>query len=472
MDKEDDYLVEMEIQSMMMDEKNLFVSRRSFLAGAASTAALATAGGVTAAMAAPKPTRNSFPKNFRWGVATAGHQVEGNNVNSDFWLLENIKPTTFAERSGDACDSLHRYEEDIALLARLGFNSYRLSVEWARIEPTRGNVSIAMLDYYKRVLECCHKYNIAPAVTFIHSTAPRWFAEAGGWLNPESPALFSHYCSVVAKNLGGDMSYAFTMNEPQVQKNFRSIPGAAAGFAKRDQEEIACHEAAALATNCKRFITSNYPDIDGMTPQLIAGHEQGYAAIKAERANLPVGVTLNIVDFQPANEDSPYQEIRKKACGAWFESIKRAGDFTGAQIYRQISIPGKGAALPRPSQLPMTEHEGRMAMFSRPEAVRNGLEYVYAETQKPIMITENGIDTENDERRVWYINAAVASLHEAIGKGIPVLGYFHWSLMDNFEWNQGYKIKYGLVSVDRTTFKRTPKPSAAVLGGIARRNAI
>ena len=92
--------------------------------------------------------------------------------------------------------------------------------------------------------------------------------------------------------------------------------------------------------------------------------------------------------------------------------------------------------------------------------------------KSPIMITENGIDTENDERRVWYINAALASLHEAIGKGIPVLGYFHWSLMDNFEWNQGYKVKYGLVSVDRTTFKRTPKPSASVLGGIARRNAI
>jgi len=456
----------------MTNRTTMFASRRSFLAGAVSTAALATTSGATAAFGATTATGKTFPKNFRWGVATAGHQVEGNNVNSDYWLLENIKPTTFAERSGDACDSLHRYEEDIALLAQLGFNAYRLSVEWARIEPNRGKVSIAQLDYYKRVLECCHKHNVAPAVTFIHSTAPRWFAEAGGWLNLESPALFSNYCSVVAKSLGGDMSYAFTMNEPQVQKNFRSIPGAAAGFAKRDQEEIACHEAAALATNSKRFITSNYPDIDGMTPQLIAGHEQGYAAIKAERTNLPVGVTLNIVDFQPANEDSPYLEVRKSACGAWFESIKRAGDFTGAQLYRQIPVPGKGAALPRPAPLPMTENESRISMYSRPEAVRNGLEYVYAETQRPIIITENGIDTENDERRIWYIKAAVASLHEAIGNGIPVLGYFHWSLMDNFEWNQGYKVKYGLVSVDRTTFKRTPKPSASVLGGIARRNAI
>lgn len=456
---------------MNTSHKSLSATRRTFLAGAASTAIIATTNGAVA-LAAPSSASKSFPKGFLWGVATAGHQVEGNNVSSDFWLLENVKPTTFVDRSGDACDHLHRYEEDIALLSRLGFNSFRLSVEWARIEPNRGFISIAQLDHYKRVFECCHRYNVSPAVTFIHSTAPQWFAESGGWLNPESPTLFANYCSIVAKTLGADMAYAFTMNEPQVEKNFRAIPGASASFAKRDQDAIACHEAAARATGSKRFITSGYPDIDGMTPQLIAGHEQGYAAIKAERPNLPVGVTLNIVDFEPANEDSPYLEVRKNACGAWFESIKRAGDFTGAQIYRQIRIPGKGAALLEPTPLPMTENEGRMSRFSRPEAVRNGLEYVYAETKKPIVITENGIDTENDARRVWYINAALASLHEAVAEGIPVLGYFHWSLIDNFEWNQGFKIKYGLCSVDRTTFRRTPKPSAKVLGDIAQRNAI
>lgn len=225
---------------MNANPKSLSATRRTFLARAASTALITTTRGA-AALAAPGSASKSFPKDFHWGVATAGHQVEGNNVSSDFWVLENVKPTTFVDRSGDACDHLHRYGEDIALPSRLGFNSFRLSVEWARIEPSRGFISIAQLDHYKRVFECCHMYNVSPAVTFIHSTAPQWFAEAGGWLNPESPALFANYCSIVAKTLGGDMSYAFTMNEPQVQKNFRAIPGASAGFAKRDEDAIACH---------------------------------------------------------------------------------------------------------------------------------------------------------------------------------------------------------------------------------------
>jgi beta-glucosidase len=227
------------------------------------------------------------------------------------------------------------------------------------------------------------------------------------------------------------------------------MAGASGAMSARDQAEIASHAAAAKATNSARFITMNYPDIDGMTPLLIAGHEQGYAAIKAERSNLPTGVTLNILDFEPATEDSPYEEVRKMAYGDWLEASRRTGDFTGAQIYRQIPIPGKGKPLPQPKPLPFLEGEKSMlASVSRPETVANGLEYVYAQTNKPIMLSENGIDTNNDERRIWYIDAALESLHSAIVKGIPVLGYMHWSLMDNFEWEQGFKTKYGLCSVD------------------------
>lgn len=456
-----------------MDFFNNRSSRRQILKGAASSAVLAAIGNSAAALSIDTAKAKSFPKGFRWGAATAGHQVEGNNINSDLWVMENVKPTTFAEPSGDACDSLHRYPEDIALLASLGFNSYRFSVEWSRIEPTRGTFSIAYLDYYKRVLECCHQHHIQPAVTFFHTTAPQWFAEAGGWLNPEAPALFARYCSAVAKAMAGDMTFAFTINEPQVSTVFRAMAGGNGGFAKRDAASIAAHEAAAKATNSTRFITKDYPDIDGMTPLLIAGHEQGYAAIKAERSQLPVGVTLNVIDFEPATEDSSYEDVRKKAHGEWLAASRRTGDFTGAQVYRQFAIPGKGKPLPRPETLPYLEGEKSMlAPFSRPEALGNGVEYVYAQTQKPVIVSENGIDTYNDERRVWYINGALASLHAAIAKGVPVLGYYHWSLMDNFEWEQGFKVHYGLCSMDRTTFKRTPKPSGIHLGSIARRNAI
>lgn len=443
------------------------------LAGAAGATVLAASGAVNPVFAIERGGTRRFPKDFRWGVATAAHQIEGNNVNSDFWLLEDVEPTAFKERSGDACDSYHRYKEDIALLAGLGFNSYRFSLEWARIEPIRGQFSIAELDYYRRVIECCHKHRVDPAVTFMHATAPRWFAMAGGWLNPEAPALFARFCSTAAKALAQDMRFAFTINEPQVNKTFRSIGPAAAGyFTKHDELERTAHAAAARASGSERFVTSNYPDIDGMTPQLIAGHEQGFAAIKAENTRLPVSVTLNVIDFQPGTEDSPYLEVRQRAYGDWLESVRRAGDFVGVQIYRQIPIPGKGKALPAPPSMPFTEGEGMMSKMSRPEALRNGIEYIYEQAKKPILVTENGIETENDARRIWYIDAVLTSLQECVAKGVPVLGYFHWSLLDNFEWEQGYTPKFGLCAVDRTTFKRMPKPSAAHLGRIAKNNAL
>jgi len=457
---------------MSFMKKSMSTSRREFISGVAGTAVAAAVGRGIPAFAAPKPSGMSFPKNFRWGVATAGHQIEGNNTNSDLWLCENIKPTVYVERSGDACDSYHRYEEDVALLASLGFNSYRFSIEWARIEPSRGFFSNAELDHYKTMIDACRRHGVAPAVTFLHGSTPRWFAEAGGWLNPESSALFANYCSKAAKSLAGDIEFAFTINEPQVRRSFTSMPGAAGAFIKRDAAALAMLAAAAKATGSERFVTTDHPDVDGMTPQLIAGHEQGYAAIKAECSNLPVGVTLNISDFEPLTDDSPYEDVRKNAYGDWLEVCKNTGDFTGTQVYRQFPIPGKGKPLPQKESLPFTEGEGMMAQFVRPEALRNGVEYVYAQTQKPIIVSENGIDTENDQRRIWYIDAALAGLREAIAKGVPVLGYFHWSLLDNFEWTQGYKPKYGLVAVDRTTFKRTPKPSASHLGSIARRNAI
>jgi beta-glucosidase len=414
-----------------------------------------------------------FPKGFRWGAATAGYQIEGNNTNADLWLLENVQPTAFAERSGDACDSLHRYEEDIALLAGLGLNTYRFSIEWSRIEPDRGYPSIAELDYYKRVIDCCHKHNVAPAVTFLHTSAPRWFAEAGGFLNPESPKLFADFCSTAAKALAADMAYAFTINEPEVTNGFRAIMGGAGDyFKKHDDLELASHAAAAKAAGSAQYVTLNHPDYLGMTPQLIAAHEQGYAAIKAENASLPVSVTLNILDFEPSTEGSLYEDVRKKAYGEWLDTVRRTGDFAAVQIYRQIRLPGPGKPLPSPPPLTFVKPDDMYGNLSRPEAMRNGIEYVYFQVQKPIFVTENGLQTDDDAARVEYIDLVLASLHDAIASGIPVIGYLHWSLMDNFEWEQGYKPKYGLYSVDRTTFKRTAKPSAGHYGAIARRNAL
>ncbi|MEO6567459.1 MAG: family 1 glycosylhydrolase [Opitutaceae bacterium] len=450
------------------------ISRRKFLTGMAALSVASLAATAQVPLPAPLPSgkKKPFPKGFRWGVAGAAHQIEGNNTNSDFWFLENIKPTIFVDRSGDACDSYHRYAEDIALLAGLGFDTYRFSIEWARIEPTRGEFSQAELDHYKRVIACCRDHGVTPAVTFMHSTTPLWFAMAGGWLNPEAPALFARYCSTAAKALASEMGFAFTLNEPQVDKVFRAIPGSEAYFGKQDVQAKKMHEAAAKALNVERFITMAYPDIDGMTPLLVAGHEQGYAAIKAVRSDLPVGVTLSVTDFQPDGEGSPFEVARRAAYGAWLDSIVRAADFTGVQNYRQIRIPGTGQPFPPLPTMPFTEPGDKRAALQRPEALRNTVEYIHAQTKKPVLVTENGLETENDERRIWYIDAALTGLQQCVASGVPVLGYLHWSILDNFEWMRGYKPTFGLVAVDRTTFKRTPKPSAAHLGNIARSNAI
>lgn len=453
----------------------LKLDRRTLLVagGAAGIAAAGLDSGAFAASA-----RKTFPRNFRWGASTAAHQIEGNNVNSDLWLMENIEPKTFVERSGDACDSYHRFDEDIALMRQIGLNSYRFSIEWARIEPTPGQFSNAELDYYKRLIAALRKAGIDPIVTFLHVSAPRWFAEAGGWLNPEAPELFARYCDKAARVLGDGMAYACTINEPQVALTFQAMmtamPPQSRGMDPVRMNAHAemlrrAHAEAARRTGAARFITMNYPDMERMTPQLIAGHQKGFAAIKAAQPKLPTGVTLSLIDFVPANEGSKHVELRETAYGQWMDAAKGAGDFLGVQVYEQARIPGPGPALPPPPPIPHADpNEQRQA----PIALRNIVEYSHQRTGLPIFVTENGLETENDQRRAWYIPQALASLHDAMASGVPVIGYCYWTLIDNFEWQRGYGPKFGLAGVDRQTFRRTLKPSASVYGRIARANAL
>ena len=178
-------------------------------------------GGVSTALAgalAASGTDGAFPGGFLWGAATAAHQVEGNNVNSDEWVLEHLKPSIFTEPSGDACDHYHRYGDDIALLAGLGFNTYRFSIEWARIEPEQGFFSRAELEHYRRMLAACHEHKLTPMVTFNHFTTPRWFAALGGWENPASVDLFVRYAERAARHLGDLIGLATTFNEPNLPR--------------------------------------------------------------------------------------------------------------------------------------------------------------------------------------------------------------------------------------------------------------
>ncbi len=408
-------------------------------------------------------SHKNFPPNFLWGAATAGHQAEGNNINSDIWLIEHVTPTIYAEPSGDACDSLNRWHEDLDIVRNLGLNTYRFSLEWARIEPEQGAFSQAMLDYYKRIIDGCQERGLTPLVTFNHFAAPRWFAAAGGWDVASAADHFARFCERAARHLAEGIGYVVTLNEPNLMRllGWLALPFPP-GMLQTEQAMLA---SAARACGSAQFSVANAGPLSQTKLQnMVAGHKAGYAAIKSVRPNLPVGVSLAMTDDQAVGEDSRRDEKRRDVYADWLEAAK-TGDFIGVQNYERQRL-DKNGPLPAPPGAELNQ----MGSEVFPASLEGAIRYAHEATGMPIIVTENGIGTTDDSQRAAFIPQAVAGVARALADGVPVLGYYHWSLLDNFEWIFGYGPRMGLVEVDRTTFKRTIKPSAHVLGAIARSN--
>lgn len=443
------------------------LSRRALITAGAALAAVP----LTGTMAA-RPRAGSFPKDFLWGSATSGHQIEGNNVNSDMWLLENVKPTFFHEPSGDAVNSFELWPRDLDLVTSLGLNAYRFGLEWSRIEPEPGQFSIAMLDHYKAIIAGCRARGLAPMVTFSHFSCPRWFAMRGGWANPESPDLFARFCDRAARHLAAEMGYAVTLNEPNPLAASFEAPRPAR-IQKLLEDTMA---AAAKAVGSDRFVALGPIGVDPAqyNRHLLAAHKSGRAAIKAARSGLPVGVTLAIPDDQEAEPNSLRDRYRQEAYVPWLEAA-RADDFLGVQNYDRQLWDSKGKAAPPAND---SRSGGEAFVYNAsggivyPDSLANSVRYAYSVAQVPIIVTEHGVNSHDDTVRANLIPAALSELKKAMDDGVPVKGYLHWSLLDNYEWVSGYKHQYGLIAVDRASFKRSPKPSAAVLGAIARANAL
>ena len=410
-------------------------------------------------MSAP---RQHFPGGFLWGAATAAHQVEGNNINSDGWVLENMKPSMFAEPSGDACDFYHRYRDDIALAASLGYNAFRFSIEWARIEPEPGVYSMAELDHYRRVLAACHEHHLTPMVTFWHFTNPRWFAALGGWENPGAGDHFVRYCERAARHLGDLIGGAATFNEPNIPLLLKWIFSAMPRnpFAGAD----AMMQAAAKSIGAPRFSYFVFGNGEASRDVMLPTHDRALAAIKAGPGKYPVGLTLAMTDEQAVGEASRRDEKRELLYGPWLDAAAKS-DFIGVQTYTRARV-GKDGDLPPEAGVELTQ----AGYEFWPEALEQTIRYAASRAKVPVYVTENGVATEDDTRRVEYITRALAGVSKCLADGIDVRGYFHWSLLDNFEWNSGYRPKFGLIAVDRQTFTRTVKPSARLLGSIARSN--
>ncbi|NBC36504.1 family 1 glycosylhydrolase [Novosphingobium sp. FSY-8] len=452
----------------MFDRRTIMAGVAALAAGQAVTDPAQAARRKPAPKPAPAglPAGGAFPRGFLWGVATAGHQVEGNNTASDTWFMEQVKPGVFAEPSGDACNSFALWRTDMDLVRDMGLNTYRFSLEWARIEPEEGQFSIAMLNHYKAMIAGARERGLRPLVTFNHFTCPRWFAAKGGWTNPQSPALFARYAERAARHLAADISHATTLNEPNLPTMLSVIlPPPVLGM----QEAMLA--AAAKALNVPKFAAGNVMGRDDILPStrnMVAAHKAGRDAIKAVRPDLPVGVSLSMFDDQEekAGKPSIRDAMRAMFYGPWLEAV-RGDDFLGVQNYERV-IWGEKARVPAPAGAVLNWSGTEVYAASLGGAVR----YAHQATGLPIFVTEHGVGSDDDAVRASFIPGALNSLRSAMADGVPVLGYVHWSLIDNFEWIFGYRPKYGLHSVDRTSFARTAKPSAAVLSAIARANSL
>ena len=440
----------------------------------------------------------NFPKGFLIGAATAAHQVEGNNVHSDYWLQEHLPHTQFAEPSGAAVDHYHRYAEDIALMKAAGLNAYRFSVEWARIEPEEGVYDEAEVAHYKDMIRCCKDNGIEPIVTLLHFSSPAWLIRKGGWEEESTIADFERYTRFIMGEVGSELNYVCTINEANMGLQLAAITKRFTMMAERAQKaameakDAGADKASDMAAqgkaeegkvqigmnfqkimeNMKYMAMENAQAFGTPQPQVFVSsrtaegdrlvmraHEAARDAIKEMFPNIQVGITLSLHDVQalPGGENFAEKE--------WDEEFLhylpyiQNDDFLGVQNYTRTQY-GPQGQLPCPEGAELTQ----MDYEFYPEALEHVIRKVHEVFKGTLIVTENGVATGDDSRRVEFIRRALKGVENCIQDGLPIKGYMHWSLMDNFEWQKGFSMTFGLIGVDRTTMERKPKESLRYLG--------
>jgi beta-glucosidase len=353
-----------------------------------------------------------FPENFYWGTATSAYQVEGGIKND--WSI--------AFDAGIACDHYHRFEEDFNLAKTMNNNAHRFSIEWARIEPEEGKFDQKEIEHYKEVILALKQRNIEPFVTLYHWTLPVWFAEKGGWLNKDAPKYFERFVGKIVLEYKDMVRFWITLNEPNVYVSHCYLRG-----------------------NWPPF-TKNIHKSKKTSQQLIEAHKLAYEKIHTLSADAVVGITENNIWYRGI-----IKLFLKHNWNHWFLSrIKNHQDFVGVNYYFGCSFFKKGIA---------------------PEGIYHVLKDL-KKYQKPIYITENGLADAEDKKREQFIAEHLRWIHKAIEQGVDVRGYFHWSLLDNFEWDKGFEPRFGLIKIDYKTLQRIPRPSSKVYAEICKNNGI
>ncbi len=388
-----------------------------------------------------------FPENFLWGVGTSSHQVEGGNENNDWYAWEQKGKTK--EFSGIACDSWNRFQEDNALVKSLNCNAYRISLEWSKIEPEENKFSQEAIKHYRDLLVDMKIKGIKRVVTLNHWTVPLWFSQKYGWHKKGSVLAFQRFVEKAIKELHQEIDLCITFNEPRLILN----KGYASGNFPPGKKNPILY-----------FLARK---------NLIEAHKKAYAIIKKIKPALPVGITQFCNDFDYFGKGRWQNWLTEKVENFYnwhfFDQIGETKDFIGVNYYYGAKIK---LTYPFYELATYEKKVTDMGWGVSPEGLFEIVMDAWEKYKKPIYILENGIADGEDKYRAEYIKAHLRALHKTIRKGVDVRGYFYWSLLDNFEWNAGYEMKFGLFAVDRKTMERKMRPSALEYAKICKENAL
>jgi beta-glucosidase len=425
-----------------------------------------------------------FPEGFLWGTASSSHQAEGGNTNNQWYRWEQAGRIYTGEHAGDASNWWRAAEQDFALAEQMENNALRLSIEWSRVEPSEGAWDSAAIERYRQMLTDLHRRHIKPVVTLHHFTDPLWFADRGAFTRVENIRYFVRYAGYVVEQLRDLCDFWVTINEPNVYAYMGYLLGT---FPPGEKDVMrGLH----------------------VLRNLAQAHVEAFYAITRAQPQSEVGYCPNYRLMDPSSPLSPLDRFAAFVQETFYSwGLVKAGetgrfpfplsvllapiphaagarDFHGVNYYTRdmvrfdLSIPAEmfGRRFIRPGSLRNDASVSGDDTFGEiyPEGIYRVLKGVYRKTRgnKPLYITELGFNDRLDDRRPRAILEHLAMVHRAVSEGVPVRGFLHWTLADNFEWNEGWSARFGLVELDPLTQKRTPRGSASMYGEICRANAI
>ena len=398
---------------------------------------------------------NKFPHNFLWGASTSAHQVEGGNIHNDWWLAE--QNGALKEASNQACQHYELYAQDFAIAKDLGHNCHRFSIEWSRIEPQEGYFQDSEIEHYRKVIAELKNQGIEPIVTLHHFTNPVWFSQMGGWTNFKLQKYFLRFVEKIVKELSSSVRFWITINEPLVYSSHSYLLGA------WPPKERSLFKTAKVTLN------------------LAQAHIQAYGIIhkiyqdKGQKSPM-VSIAANLQAFefcQPTLKNKLAVYLRHKLYNLYFIELllsKKTLDYIGVNYYgRNLadveSWRIKSLLLDTCKYNHHPLRKNSLGWDIYPQGLYNLL-ISLKKYNLPILITENGICTEDDDLKWDYIREHLEQLYKSIEEGVNVLGYIYWSLIDNFEWDKGFAPRFGLVHVDYENQKRTIRTSAKKLAEV------